>query len=124
MRSTKRVRSALGPVDDDCDPMDQTGRRILAYLASVMPRDGGAVLPDYHKGRSVIEHMALSARGDGDPTLKLSATDCANVLYFVQCSAPIEPRTWWDDPKDSPSQVVGFCTVLGVLNDNLRRKRS
>jgi hypothetical protein len=104
--------------------MDQTGRRILAYLASVEPLDAGAVLPAYHKGRSVIEHMALSARGASDPGLRLSVDDCANVLYFVQLSVPIEPRTWWEDPKGTPSQIVGFTMVVGAVEKALRERRS
>jgi hypothetical protein len=106
--------------EDGCHPMDHTGRRILAYLASVQAVDGGAVFPNYGRGRCVMEHMALSAKGSDMPTLRLSAEDCADVLYFVQCSTPIEPRTWWDDPKGAPSQVVGFSIIMGVLEESLR----
>jgi hypothetical protein len=124
MSSMKPVKRPPAQVDYDCHPMDHTGRRILAYLASVEPLDAGAVLPEYHKGRSVIEHMALSARGAGDPILTLSVEDCADVLYFVQLSMPIEPKGWWDDPKGTPSQIVGFTMVIGAVEKALRGRRS
>jgi hypothetical protein len=103
--------------------IDHTGRRILAYLASVEPLDAVANQPEYLRGRSLIEHLALSARGDGEPTLKLSAEDCADVLRFVHCSTPIEPRTWWFDPKGAPSQIVGYDMVMGCVEMNLRGRQ-
>lgn len=105
---------------------ENTDARLRAYLASVQP------VPDvewsdnrpYHRGRSLIERLALSAKGDDPPTLMLSASDCADVACFISRSFPIDPETWWNDPKDAPSQVVGFMFVLDAIENSLREVRN
>lgn len=125
--SARKVRSLTlnpDPVTDRPDN-DHTSRRLLAYLASVRPLVGSSDSSrSYHRGRSVIEHMALSAVEDGDPTLPLTAIDCADVLHFVCGSEPFEPRTWWKDPEHGPSHVVGFIFVLRAIEGTLRDSAS
>lgn len=100
---------------------DHTGRRLQAYLTSMRPLDGNYDRNDsYHRGRSLIEHLALSAMGTDDPTLPLTAIDCADILHFVCGSEPLEPRTWWKDPKYGPSHLVGFSFVLRAVEVSLR----
>src|SRR5580700_11009502 len=99
----KLVRAAARAYSD---PSEDTADRIRAYLASVCPLSGCDVsaartytgADDYYqRGRSLIERLALSARGTHDPTLQLTATQAADVLYFIHNSEPIAPRTWWVD---------------------------
>jgi hypothetical protein len=93
-------------------------------LASVEPIGGraGDVSMDarYFRGRALIERMALQARGIDYPTLRLSLGDCADVTYFVGHSVPLEPSSWWHDPKDAPSHLVGFMIVLTTVEKSLR----
>jgi hypothetical protein len=106
-------------------PDDDTAPQIRAYLASVRPMVGIADLYEsepYQRGRSLIERVAISARGGDVPTLRLTAAQCADVVYFIHSSEPLEPSTWWSDPKDEPSHLVGFYIVLGTLEKSLRRK--
>ncbi len=92
---------------------EHTDRRIRAYLASVRPERGSdlGANDEYERGRAAIERLALSAHDTGDPTLQLSETQGADVLYFVRCSEPLEERTWWQDPKSGPSHLVGWTFV-------------
>jgi hypothetical protein len=103
----------------DIDAINEyTERRIRAYLASVVPLnelDNGA-----ERGRALIEQIALSAQGDNHPPIRLSVDRCADVLDFVASVQPMEPRTWWEDPKGAPSPMVGFYLVLGTLVNSLR----
>jgi hypothetical protein len=103
--------------------LDSTANRIRAYLASMQPLCGSDVSDDdiYHRGRSLIERMALKSSGIENPDIRLTARQCRDVLHFVACSEPIEPRTWWDDPKDAPSHAVGFTFVLWVIHDHLTK---
>lgn len=104
---------------------DNTADRIRAYLASARPMRGVADLAGddrYQRGRSVIERMALSAPGTEMPTLKLTAAQCADVLYFVARVEPVEPRAWWEDPDDAPSHLCGLMFVLDTVADALRGK--
>lgn len=105
-----------------CEPPDMydTGPRIQAYLDSVEPIDGPN--DSYFNGRDVICRMIANAKHDRRITLKLTTEDIANVLSFIHGSAPKEPRSWWLDPDNAPSQVVGFCIVLQTLEDGLRRR--
>jgi hypothetical protein len=104
-----------------CRSNDDTDRRILAFLASMQPlRGGSGEVEEFHRGRSIIERMAISAEGDGEPTIRLTAEHCADVLKYLAGVEPLEPLTWWQDPPDSPSHLVGFQFVLHVLEANLR----
>jgi hypothetical protein len=110
------MSAAVARVSDD-----DTDRRIRAYLASVRPLQGGSYEDDnYHRGRSLVERLALSSSGDDEPILELSPIDCANILHFVHSSEPFEPRTWWKDPEHGPSHLVGFAFVLRAVEDSLR----
>jgi hypothetical protein len=75
----------------------------------------------YQSGRSLIERPAISARGTDAPTLPLTAPQYADVVHFVQYSEPLEPSTWWSDPKRGPSHWVGFLFVLGAVEESLRK---
>jgi hypothetical protein len=104
---------------------EETAQRIRAYLASVRPLRDSADLPGsepYQSGRSLIERLALSARGTEAPTLRLTAAQCADVVHFVRCSEPLERSTWWSDPKRGPSHWVGFIFVLEAVEESLRAK--
>lgn len=121
-KSTAAIIAELVPITERC--IDHTAPRIMAYLASVRPLSGVSnVHADacYQRGRSAIERLAMSATDDSEPTLRLSATDCADILHFMDFSEPRHPRTWWQDPEDSPSHVVGFTMVLRAMESAMRR---
>jgi hypothetical protein len=101
---------------------DDTAPRLLAYLASVRPLKGWDSSEDerYDRGRCLIERMALTARGDDAPRLRMSAEQAADVLYFVHSSEPRKPTSWWKDTARGPSPVVGFVYVLNAVEANLR----
>jgi hypothetical protein len=123
MSAAKATRQPTAPAPD----MDETSRRLLAYLASMRPLRGVAdVYGDdpYQRGRALIEQMAMMVTGTDYPPATLSPSDCADVLRFVHFSEPIDPRRWWDDPKHGPSHVVGFNIVLVVLEQSLRKARA
>jgi hypothetical protein len=77
---------------------------------------------EYQRGRSTIERLALSAVGEGSPSLRLTAAECADVLHFMHFSEPVKPKTWWEDPIDEPSHVVGYYMLLYTLDRSLRRR--
>jgi hypothetical protein len=105
---------------------EDTHRRIRAYLASVQPLRGNDVDDDkpYHQGRALLEYAAFKSVGLGHdyPKVRLTLAECAKVLHFMSRSEPLEPHTWWDDPKEGPSPVVGFHMVLDTLARSLRAK--
>ena len=106
---------------------DQTADRIRAFLMSVRPLQGVADIEGgekYQRGRALIERMALSAKEEEDPTIVLSPQHCADVLSFLRNIEPLAPRTWWEDPADAPSHVVGFVFVLRTLECSLRSKEA
>lgn len=106
---------------------EDTASRLRAYLASMRPMRGIADVYDqdeYQRGRSLIEHVALSARGDEHPSLKLSSSECADVLHFMHFSEPVRPNRWWDDPPNGPSHLVGFYLLLQTLDRSLRSKHT
>jgi hypothetical protein len=75
----------------------------------------------YKRGRALINRLAVTAQGEDSPRLRLSASDCADILRFMSFSEPTSPRTWWKDPADAPSHVVGFNMVLNAMEDSLRQ---
>src|SRR5580700_667583 len=96
---------------------EDTRPRILAYLASMRPLRGLEGLPDeyFDIGRELVERIADSAVGDAEPTIRLTPEQCAEILRFMGRLEPIEPRTWWENPKDAPSHVVGYQMVLRAI---------
>jgi hypothetical protein len=115
----EETESETEPADSD-----NTGPRIHAYLASVRPLHGVAGIsdrPEFQRGRALVERMAVTAPGTDAPTLKLSAAQCADVLYFISHVEPLEPQTWWQDPKYGPSHFVGYTFVLETLQGALRQ---
>jgi hypothetical protein len=68
--------------------------------------------------------MALSSTADEMPEVRLSVAECADVLRFMSSVEPFEPRTWWQDPADAPSHLVGFHIVLQTLADSLGEART
>jgi hypothetical protein len=99
---------------------DRTDRRIQAFLASVGPLRGLPVSEGVNRGRSIIERMAMSADGEGDPAIRLSPQHCADVLEFLSRVEALEPKNWWTEPAESPSHLVGYQIVLQTLEANLR----
>ena len=126
-----RTQSAAATSDATALPpigaSDQTADRIRAFLMSVRPLQGVADIEGggrYQRGRALIERMALSAKEEEDPTIVLSPLHCADVLKFLSSVEPLEPQTWWQDPDDAPSHLVGFEFVLRTLERSLRSKES
>jgi hypothetical protein len=117
------VVAALPPIGMS----DKTADRIRAFLMSVRPLRGVADVDGgdkYQRGRVLIERMAMSAKDEDHPSIALSPTHCADVLLFLSSIEPFEPATWWSDPKDSPSHVIGFVFVLRTLERSLRSKEA
>jgi hypothetical protein len=104
------------------DYTDDTGPRILAFLASMRPLRGALVADgeDYQRGREVIELLAARSRDTDSPGITLSVRQCADALHFLAQIEPTDPQTWWKDPKDAPSHVCGLQMVLLALEDSLR----
>jgi hypothetical protein len=104
-----------------CPDTDGTAYRILAFLASVQRLSGGGSSDaDFERGRSIIERMAISAEGQDDPEIQLALDHCADVLQFLSFIEPLEPESWWQDPAEGPSHLVGFQFVLRTLRANLQ----
>jgi hypothetical protein len=104
---------------------EQTADRLRAYVASVGPMDGiEDVIDDerYQNGLALIERMAASTRGTDSPRT-LSILQCADLVFFLHTTLPIDPANWWKDPKDAPSHLVGYTFVLNVIEDSLRVAR-
>ena len=105
-------------------PADRTDNQIRAFLASMRPmRDVDFIEPieeANQRGRSLIERLALSAEGSGDPQLRLTAEQMADVLSFVTCSEPVDLEGWWKDTYDGPSHVCGYQAVLRIIEKTLR----
>lgn len=101
---------------------DDTAPRILAYLISMKPLEGCTLdgKDGHHRGRSLIERLAMSASGEDSPKMRLTPAQCVDVLQFMMFSEPVAPDSWWTDPKDAPSHVVGYYFVLGALKDGVR----
>jgi hypothetical protein len=98
---------------------DNTAKRLSAYLGSVRAIDdcNGT---RYARGSAAIGRLIADAYEDHHPTLELSREECADLLYFVTHSQPRDPATWWTDPEDAPSHVVGWMFALGAAEDSLR----
>lgn len=101
---------------------DKTADRIRAFLASVRPWDDFHVDARFHRGRALIDRMAMIATDTETPTLELSAAQCADVIQFLHHVEPFEPLTWWKDPEDAPSHLCGLSLVMQVLENNLRKE--
>jgi hypothetical protein len=114
-------RAATGEESSNCD----TGPQVLAFLASMRPMRGCDVDDDqgFHRGRALIERLALSAQEEGPPRLRFTLSQAADVMRFLGRIEPIEQRDWWNDPKDGPSHVCGYTVVLDAIEDSLRAGR-
>jgi hypothetical protein len=109
--STRKVPTAVASAGYS----DDTAPRLRAYLANVRPLRGIADLygnERYQSGRSLIERMALSADGEGVPTLRLTTAQCADVLHFMHFSEPVNLSYWFQEPEDAPSHLAGQAFVL------------
>jgi hypothetical protein len=102
--------------------IDDTAPEIRAYLARVRPkRDSDLGNEDeYHRGRGLIEPLAISTEGRDGPSLRLTAAQCADIVYFIRNSEPIEPETWFTEPDDEPNHHVGYDVVMEVIERCLR----
>jgi hypothetical protein len=111
---------------EDPDYPDNTAGRLRAYLASLLADPDTEMFPDFsrtfHRGRALIERMALDVRGTDIPAMKLSPADCADILAFMSFAVPIDRAAWWQD-KESISHVCGFKMVLEALQSSLRGSR-
>jgi hypothetical protein len=93
----------------------------------VCPLRGCADLDDgeeYRRGRSLIERLAISAEGKVAPTLHLSPSQCADVIFFVRNSEPADPRAWFTEPDEEPSHLVGLCVSLEAGRTGPRRQHT
>lgn len=71
------------------------------------------------RGSALIERIAESAEEGEKPTMRLSASQAADVLSFIGCAEPVDPAAWWKD-QNEVSHVSGFYDVLGALEDSVR----
>ncbi len=101
---------------------DDTGPRIQAYLAQLQPLRGidAGDTDEYRNAISAISRLAASAAGTDSPTYQFTQEQAADVLLFMRLSEPVDPVTWWTDPKDAPSHVCGWELVLQAVEDALR----
>jgi len=108
-----------------CGYSDDTALRILALLASVKPLAGSDGQDEtFYRGRSIVERIAISAKGTDSPSIQLGIEHCADVLRFLAYVEPFEPGTWWEDPPNSPSHTVGLQIVLRAMADSLQDVKS
>ena len=100
---------------------DDSGRRILALLASLRHPEADADLgPRFHAGRAVLERLALSALGNhSHPKSSLSSSECLSALRYLACAELVNPIGWWRDASDGPSHVVGFQLALETIASSL-----
>jgi hypothetical protein len=121
---TKSAVAQIEPATAANDHPDRTDNRLRAYIASMRPLRGCCWREEieeiHQRGRVLIERLAISARGDGDPEFLLKADECADVLRYMASLEPLDPRAWWRDPSDGPSHVVGFNLLLRALERSLR----
>jgi hypothetical protein len=105
-------------------PSWNTADRIRAYLASMRPLEAGEWREDIEagiqRGHSLIERLALSAKGEDQPTMKLSPAQCADVLTYMSCVEPIDGASWWDSDLDIVSHICGYNAILDAMSDSLR----
>jgi hypothetical protein len=120
------VRRTRVQVERECHPNDCTGNRLRAYVASVHPLRGSCYVEEVeaaqHRGRALIERLALNAeRTDDLPARRLAPEEVADVLAFMAAQEPFEPAGWWtDEPADEPSHLCGFHLLLQALERSLR----
>lgn len=107
--------------------LEHTDSRIRAYLAALRPIPGGSPLDSWHRGRAVVERMAIHSNGYDEPKIALTLEECADVLRFIAASEPFEPLAFYSS-RANPSPQVGMMFVLRVVSDHLskaqRRKRA
>jgi hypothetical protein len=106
------------------DYCDHTQPRILAFLHAVRPERGVAdagTEDEYHRGRNNIEKLAWSSQGCESPAILLNQTQCADVCHFLGHSEPLDEASWWTEPEDAPSHLVGLRFVLEAVEESLRR---
>lgn len=99
------------------DHVDSMRSRIRQYIASVEPVDNVEAFADpigYRNGLACIERIAGKAKGHLFPTVKLTTEEIADALHFILMSTPRNPRDWWR------SDCVGFCNVIGALENSVR----
>lgn len=106
------------PEAHSCHPQDRTDARLRAYVASVESMSGTAE-EDRERGAVLIERLAASAQGSDSPALQLTPEECADVLAWMADRQPVDPDSWWQDPKDAPSHLCGFYMLLQALEHSL-----
>jgi hypothetical protein len=108
----------------DIDINDRTRERIRAFIYSLRPLcgvEGLAGSDEYQDGRVLLERLADSAGdGAGNPTLRFSTEQCAQVCDYLRITEPFDRGNWWVDPEGAPSHVCGFQFVVGAIADSLR----
>jgi hypothetical protein len=106
------------------EPNERSDARIHAFVASMRPLRGCVFGDDIQeanrRGRTIIERLALSAKGGAIPRLLLSCAEVADVLSFIHCSEPVEPATWWRDIDAEVSHTCGYTITLEALEKSLR----
>jgi hypothetical protein len=111
---------------DTVDITDRTRERIRAFIYSMRPLSGVAGLAgsdEYQDGRVLLERLADSAGdGAGDPTLRFSTEQRAQVCDYLRSIEPFDYANWWVDPEDAPSRACGFQFVVGAIANSLREE--
>lgn len=124
-----RIKAALAekePVQviKPADGSDDTDERLYAYLASIRPIRGVIYLDDlvevHQRGRALIERMAQNSEDTEPSKLRLTASECADVLRMISDYEPIKPETWWTEEPGTTSHVIGFMDVMECLAASLR----
>lgn len=104
----------------DAWPEERESTRIRAFLAKVMPLNGGTFgeSNEYWEGRSLIEGLAL-AFDLADEDYHWDTINCATVLGFLSGIQPVKGSCFCHDNSDV-NLTCGFHAVLGFMADELR----
>jgi hypothetical protein len=104
---------------------DETAPRIRAFLASMRPTRGvmlnEASDESFHRGRAVIEKLAICSVGTELPAVIISLREVADVLFFLAAIGPVDLKSWWDEPIECTSAICGYHSVLNALEESIRR---
>ncbi len=103
-------------VDID-DTLECTDRRLRAYVAALVPLRGCQVSEEWHRGRALIEQLAVSSVEPYGPQRVLTLEECAAVLRFMHSSEPLDPATFFAESDTYPSVACGQMAVFEALEN-------